>query len=307
MRKVFTSICAVAMLCCVSLAQEPSAPASSATPQPQQNQTTAPEPQSTPEASPAPSTAQPPQSQLPDQTPQTSQQTPQTTQPAPQNAQPATGNSTQASGPARIAPGSVIPVQLTKSIDAKKAKTGDEVVARVTMDLKTNSGEVVVPKDTKVVGHVTEAQARSKEQKDSQVGIIFDRAVTKSGEMQMPMSIQAIIAPQNSDSGNANNEQTPTAPSAGAGGNPSGGGGRNPGMGGTPPPAPSASTGGNTQSDTQSGAAAHQPITGNTQGVVGFKDLKLDTVAPSQGSVVSSEKNNVKLDSGTFMLLRVNQ
>jgi len=305
MRKVFISIFATAMLCCVSLAQEPSAPASSTT-QPQQNQTTAPEPQSTPEASPAPSTAQPPQSQLPDQTPQTSQQTPQTTQPTQQNAQPATGNSTQAGGPQRIAPGSVIPVQLTKSIDAKKAKTGDEVVARVTMDLKTNSGEVVVPKDTKVVGHVTEAQARSKEQRDSQVGIIFDRAVTKSGEMQMPMSIQAIIAPQNPDSGNANNEQTPTAPSAGAGGNPSGGG-HNPGMSGTPPPAPSASTGGNTESEPQTGANARQPITGNTQGVVGFKDLKLDTPGSAQGSVVSSEKNNVKLDSGTFMLLRVNQ
>ena len=60
----------------------------------------------------------------------------------------------------------MIPVQLTKTIDAKKAKPGDEVVAKVTMDLKTNSGEVVVPKDTKVVGHVTESQARSKDRKN---------------------------------------------------------------------------------------------------------------------------------------------
>jgi hypothetical protein len=52
---------------------------------------------------------------------------------------------------------------LTKTIDAKKAKTGDEVEAKVTMDLKTNSGEVLVPKDTKVIGHVTEAHARSKD------------------------------------------------------------------------------------------------------------------------------------------------
>jgi hypothetical protein len=54
--------------------------------------------------------------------------------------------------------------------------------------------------------------------------------------------------------------------------------------------------------------ASNQPITGNTQGVVGIPDLKLSTASGStQASVLSSEKNNVKLDSGTLMLLRVNQ
>src|ERR1700726_3710491 len=67
--------------------------------------------------------------------------------------------------PTRIAAGSVIPVSLTKSIDAKKAKTGDEGIAKVTEDIKTSSGEVLVPKDTKVVGRVTEVQSRNKEQK----------------------------------------------------------------------------------------------------------------------------------------------
>jgi hypothetical protein len=177
------------------------------------------------------------------------------------------------------------------------------------MDLKTNSGEIVVPKDTKVVGHVTEAQTRSKEQKDSQVGIIFDRAVMKNGgEMLMPMSIQAIIAPQGSNSDANNNNDQPTAPVANASAA-SSNSGRAPGMGGTPPAAPNASTGGNIPTDASTGANAHEPITGKTEGVVGLRDLKLATTAPdaSQGSIVSSEKNNVKLESGTFMLLRVNQ
>jgi hypothetical protein len=41
---------------------------------------------------------------------------------------------------------------------------------------------------------------------------------------------------------------------------------------------------------------------------VGIENLKL-SAAPdaTQGSVVSSEKGNVKLDDGTFLLLRVNQ
>ena len=79
----------------------------------------------------------------------------------------------------RIAPGSVIPVELTKTVDAKKAKTGDEVIAKVTQDMKTGTGEVIVAKDTKMIGHVTEAQAHTKEQKQSELGIAFDKAVTK--------------------------------------------------------------------------------------------------------------------------------
>src|SRR5712671_5441261 len=130
--------------------------------------------------------------------PPTQQTAPATSTRSPQPQAPQAGATPAPAGaPKRIAPGSVLPVSLTKTIDAKKAKTGDEVVAKVTQDMKTTSGEVLVPKDTKVVGHVTEAQARSKEQKESQVGIAFDRAVMKDGEMQMPMSIQAIIGPQN--------------------------------------------------------------------------------------------------------------
>src|SRR6201997_5302769 len=121
-------------------------------------------------------------------------------QPAPQGNAPSPQRpQTQPADPGqpntRLAPGSVIPVQLTKTIDAKKAKTGDPVEAKVTQDLKTDNGDVLVPKDTKVVGRVTEAQARSKDQKESQVGIAFDHAVMKNGgDVPLPMSIQAVIS-----------------------------------------------------------------------------------------------------------------
>ena len=51
----------------------------------------------------------------------------------------------------QFAPGTVIPVELTKSVDAKKVKSGDGVEARVTQDLKAGNGQVIVPKDTKVI------------------------------------------------------------------------------------------------------------------------------------------------------------
>jgi len=207
---------------------------------------------------------------------------------------------------ARIAPGSVIPVQLMKTIDAKKVKTGDEVEAKVTQDLKANNGEVIVPKDTKVMGHVTEAQARSKEQKESQVGIAFDHAVIKNGnDVLLPMSIQAIIAPA---ALNPANNAGPSAAPGGGGMSPSPNSGRSPGMGtGTMPQSPNPPTvGGELPTNPQTGSTP--PITGNTKGVVGMSNLQLSTAADTkEGSIVSSEKSNVKLDSGTLMLLRVNQ
>lgn len=283
MKTVLISIFSGALALGVAAAQDSSTPASA----PSQPQTTAP--------GQASQQAAPPASEQPAQSP--------ASQPAP--------SENAANAPKRIAAGSVIPVSLTKTIDAKKAKTGEEIVARVTQDMKTNTGEVLVPKDTRIVGHVTEAQARSKEQKESEIGIVFDHAVMKDGgDVQMPMSIQAIIGPQNNN---------PQATNAGGGGYGSQAGpttsapsssGRSGGMAGASPPTPAPSTGGGSVPSAGQGSAnARPPITEKTEGVIGISDLKLTTAAPAanQGSLVSSEKNNVKLESGTMLLLRVNQ
>lgn len=245
-----------------------------------------------------------PETSSPEAQPQP-QQPPQATQ-APASTS-ATGNAAQPAGAPRIAPGSVIAVQLTKTIDAKKVKPGDQIVAKVTMDLKTNSGEVIVPKDTKVMGHVTEAKARSKEQKESQVAITFDRVVLKDGEVNLPMSIQAVIAPpsNNTNSGGGEDQGAPAA--GGSTASTSMGGGRTGGAAQTQPstnspnatPAPGAAA--------SQEASARPPITGNTQGVVGISNLKLEPATnAAQGSILSSDKNNVKVESGTMLLLKVN-
>lgn len=227
-----------------------------------------------------------------------------------QNAPSQSTTSANQTGTPRIAPGSVIPVELTKGIDAKKAKTGDPVEAKVTMDLKTDAGEVLVPKDTKVLGHVTEAQPRTKEQKESQVAIAFDHAVMKSGgNMPLPLSIQAVISPSAANSGGNNNGPyegggtSASQPSTGGAAPTTGSrGGMNTGA-----PPPQAPGGLPPDSPAQGGGSAGQPITGKTEGVVGISNLKLAPASqPAQGSVLTSEKNNVKLESGTLMLLKVN-
>ena len=305
MKRILLIVVAGLLFAGISLAQDNSAPASGS----HQTPSATPSQQQMPE----PSTAQPrSQQQAPEQTPPTQPNAEPPAANPPSAGQ--TGTAASQTNAPKIAPGSVIPAQLTKGVDAKKAKTGDEVVAKVTQDMKASSGQVLVPKDTRLVGHVTEAQPRSKEQKESQVGIAFDRAVMKNGtEMQLPMSIQAVIGPQNNANPGGGNEQAGPgySPPAGNAGGGMAGGNRNPGMSGSnqAPPSPSATAGnGNEPSESQSGAAGRPPITGQTQGVVGISNLKLEPGSnPAQGSVLSSEKSNVKLDSGTLLLLRVNQ
>ena len=235
------------------------------------------------------------------------QMAPQATQPVPA-AQAPTNEPPAANGTPKIAPGSVIPVQLTKTVDAKKAKTGDQVEAKVTQDMKTSSGEVLVPKDTKILGHVTEAQARSKEQKESQLAIAFDRAVMKNGtDVQLPMSVQAIIGQQNNNQAAPSGNDAGAAPSGGTSPSPAGGAGRSGMAGSTPPPTPSATATETAPSDSQTASKGNPPINGQTQGVIGIPNVKFSAANGSQASVVTSEKNNVKLESGTMLLLKVSQ
>jgi hypothetical protein len=94
-----------------------------------------------------------------------------------------------------LSSGTTLQAELTKSIDAKKAKQGDEVTAKLTQDVKS-SGRVVLHKGSKLVGHVTEAQAKTKENSESKLGIAFDKAILKGGEeMAFTGVIQAMAAP----------------------------------------------------------------------------------------------------------------
>jgi hypothetical protein len=219
----------------------------------------------------------------------------------------ATQPAASANNPLKIAPGSVIPVQLQKTVDAKKAKTGDEVVATVTQDMKTNSGDVLVPKDTKILGHVTTAQARNKEQKQSELAIAFDHAVVKGDQMPLPMSIQAVVAPQPANPAEGGSDQGNAPPQSGSSGSPMAGRTPTGGMSQSPQQ-PSNYPPGEGSTGSQPQTNARPPITGNTQGVIGMPDVKLETTAQNtaQGSLMTSEKNNVKIEKGTMLLLRVN-
>lgn len=93
--------------------------------------------------------------------------------------------------PARLETGSILYAELTKTVDAKKAKVGDPVSAVLTADVLAH-GKIVARHDSKLVGHVTEVQVHTKEAPESRLGIVFDKAITKGGDIPFQSLLLAI-------------------------------------------------------------------------------------------------------------------
>jgi hypothetical protein len=195
------------------------------------------------------------------------------------------------------ASGTLLAVELSKSLDAKKNKANDRIEARTATALLAH-GKITVPQNAKIIGHVTEAKARSKTSPDSMVGIIFDRMQLKDGrEIPLQLVVQAIARPLQFRS----TSETGVSPANRGGiehapiGDASTSGTRLPSsypgdLAPIPDPmAPPAST-----------VVALSPT---SRGVVGMKGLSLDSSGPA--AVLSSNTGNVHLDSGTQLILLV--
>ena len=200
--------------------------------------------------------------------------------------------------------GTALHVELDTAVDSKKVKTGDAVNAHVTEAVKAN-GQTVIPRNTKLLGHVTQASARAKDDAGSALAIVFDKAVLKNGqEVPLRVVIQALAAAPrftpdpgpgtgSINDGGAAAEGSPMKPSHTS-----------------PVEAASRTAGGaeestNTGSGTGAGLDSAGQLTANSHGVLGLEGLHLSTDASSatEGSLVRSSGKSVHLPSGIRMLL----
>src|SRR6266699_3092062 len=219
-------------------------------------------------------------------------------------------NASAQAGPngASLASGTAINATLNGSVDARKNKPGDTVTARTAEAVKSD-GKVVLPKGTKLIGHVTQAKARAKGESESALGIVFDKAVLKNGEEAgLNVAIEAMAAAGGSMAGSG------SAAGRGAlGGVASTAGGAVGGVTNT-----AANVGGaaggvvNSTANVASHSAgavgglnASGTLMSNSRGVFGLNGLNLNTAASNstQGSLITSTGKNVHLDSGTQLLL----
>ncbi len=246
------------------------------------------------------------------------------------NASASTSASTQnGQANAALASGTAFNAALTSPIDSKKCKPGDPVNAYSTEAVKSE-GKTMIPKGSKLVGHVTQASARAKGESESSLGIVFDKAILKNGqEIPLNAGIQAIASAQSSASAAGSDMDAMGGVGASAAG--SGMTGGRGALGGVTSTAGGAAgtvtntaanvggvAGGTVNSAANAGgniAGASKgavgglntagQLTSNSQGVFGLNGLNLSTAGSNatEGSVITSAGKNVHLDSGTRMLL----
>jgi hypothetical protein len=230
---------------------------------------------------------------------------------------------------AGVASGTSMNAVLSSSVDSKKAKAGDAVTARTTEAVKAD-GQTVIPKGTKLVGHVTRASSRAKGESESTLGVVFDKAILKNGqEVPVNASIQALAAAQTSAAiAGSDIDTVGSAGGSAAGSGTAGGRGALGGVTSTAGGAVGSVTNtaanvGSTAGATAGGAVnsassiagsskgaiggvnAAGQLTSNSQGVFGLNGLNISSAASNdmQGSLITSTGKNVHLDSGTRMLL----
>ncbi len=261
---------------------------------------------------------------------QASVQTGQTQVQASGNASAATSASAQ-NGQANgsLATGSAFNAALNSPIDSKKCKPGDAVTAHTTEAAKSE-GKTVIPKGSKLVGHVTQASARAKGESESALGIVFDKAILKNGqEVPLNVAIQAIASAQSGASTAGSDMDAMGGMGASAAGSGAAGGrGALGGVGSATGGAvgtvtnTAANVGGVASGAANTAANAGGSVAGaskgavgglnaagqlatNSQGVFGLSGLNLHAAASNttEGSVITSAGKNVHLDSGTRMLL----
>lgn len=205
---------------------------------------------------------------------------------------------------AELQPGTTVRVILQKPLDARKNKPGDQVIVKTAEKVKSD-GHEILPKGTKILGHLTAIKTRSKGEPNAALGIVFDRAILKSGgEVPLHVFIQAV----------APGEETPIptmsmTPATAAG--TSGGMGPVTGPQTSGPMAdPNAGTPGRIESPESPVASPADEmssggqLTPSCRGVLRMEGLALVPQDRTFGSVIVSRNRNIQLDMGTQMMLR---
>jgi hypothetical protein len=228
-----------------------------------------------------------------------------------------------------VAGGTAFNAALSSAIDSKKCKPGDPVNAHNTEAVKFE-GKTLIPKGSRLVGHVTQASARDKGESESSLGIVFDKAILKNGQ-EIPLSagIQAIASAQSGASAAGSDvDAMGGMGSSTAGSGMASGRGALGGVTSTAGGAVGTVTNTSANVDGVAGGAVNTAantgasvagaskgevgglnsagqLTSNSQGVFGLNGLNLNAAGSNatQGSVITSAGKNIHLDSGTRMLL----
>ena len=206
--------------------------------------------------------------------------------------------------------------ELQSTIDARKAKVGDQVVLKTTQAIKSQ-GRTVVSKGSRLIGHITEVRQKTKSNGESRIGILFDRLEGASLNMPIAATITSIVNTKasvraNNDDLFASNASSSSSSRASAGGSSSSASGGL--VGGVV--SSTTSTVGNVVSGTTAAAGstvdstasvAGNTTTGVTRSLGGIQISQSSSASVEGSSVLSLQGGNLRLDKGTTFHLMLTQ
>ncbi|HEV2280598.1 MAG TPA: hypothetical protein VGS02_20635 [Acidobacteriaceae bacterium] len=188
-----------------------------------------------------------------------------------------------------------VKAELQKTLDAKKAKQGEPVMAKLQDDANIPNQQML-PKNTVLEGHVDQTQVSPDKKGTSSVTVTFDKAKLKSGqELPIKATVVALQQPQNNmvpagggaPAGAGAPTESPSGGAPGGGSATPGGGSAGPSGGGAPMPS---------QQMPNDTGAGYSGQGGQVPGI----QLKSDIHQQSSATFLASGKN-VHIPDGTQM------
>lgn len=209
-------------------------------------------------------------SSFPSPAQQQQEQQPQQTQAAPAARQQDPAARQPSAAAAQLKP---VTGELMDKLDSKSAKQGDSVVVKTNEDIVFPGG-ANIPKGSKLVGHITNVQARAEGKENSQIAIQFDHAELKGGQNMAIESVIKSLSPA-AGNGSATDNAVPGSYGASPQGAPSGTASSAPAMNGS-------------SSNTANNRAG---LASNTTAQPGATDQTTSGGMPEPGSIVARSGN----------------
>lgn len=231
------------------------------------------------------------------QDPTTQQQQPATQQQIPPVAPTATPqNPDQQSSTNQLNPAAAqlkpVTAELVDKLDSKSAKQGDSVVVKTDENLQISQG-TEIPRGSKLIGHITNVQARGDGHENSQIAIQFDRAEVKGGQSLPIETVIQSVSPSGGSEGSTGISNPPGTygDSATSSNVPTGAMGSAPGATGSTPGMNSSANGSASGSMNQN-TMGNQPGSGTSATAqAGSPDQAANGNAPAPGSIVARNGN----------------
>ena len=194
---------------------------------------------------------------------------------------------------------------LTRSVDSRTSTAGQEVTMLATQDV-TADRVIVIPKGSKLVGHIAEIKLKGQDVPRTYMSIVIDKAVRTDGkELPLQAIIAAVAAPEDNNSSTdpalaMMHSNEPKMAGSGAASSST--------TGETSPSSKSSSGAAVATANLKGGSLESSLLNANSQGAIGYEGVSIAwqlTSSPPATIFTLTKGKNLKLENGTQILLRM--